>query len=161
MSEVAVENINVADILGNADAEARVATVKAALEADPEVSLLVKAAETVEDVYEIVKKFSTATLEQVKVLFRKTVDYYQEAKAVLSDEMLDNVVGGWSLARFWRENKALIIGGAVFVASVAVGAIAGFCTAGPLGAAAGALGGAAAGVALAAIAGKVVNALDK
>ncbi len=142
MSEVAVENINVADILGAEGATEQVEQVKAALEADPEVSLLVKAAETVEDVYEIVKRYSKATLEQVKVLFEKTVDYFKETKSVLADEVLDNVVGGWSFSNWWNKNKAFVLGGVVFVACVAAGAVVGAC----LGGAAGALGGAAIGV---------------
>ncbi len=142
MSEVAVENINVADILGVEGATEKVEQVKAALEADLEVSLLVKAAETVEDVYEIVKRYSKATLEQVKVLFEKTVDYFKETKSVLADEVLDNVVGGWSFSNWWNKNKAFVLGGVVFVACVAAGAVVGAC----LGGAAGALGGAAIGV---------------
>ncbi len=134
MSEVAVENINVADILGVEGATEKVEQVKAALEADPEVSLLVKAAETVEDVYEIVKRYSKATLEQVKVLFEKTVDYFKETKAILADEVLDNVVGGWSLSSWWNKNKAFIVGGVVLVACVAVGTVVGAVTGGVAGA---------------------------
>ncbi len=134
MSEVAVENINVADILGAEGATEKVEQVKAALEADPEVSLLVKAAETVEDVYEIVKRYSKATLEQVKVLFEKTVDYFKETKAILVDEVLDNVVGGWSFSNWWNKNKAFIVGAAVLVACVAVGTVVGAVTGGVAGA---------------------------
>ncbi len=134
MSEVAVENINVADILGVEGATEKVEQVKAALEADLEVSLLVKAAETVEDVYEIVKRYSKATLEQVKVLFEKTVDYFKETKAILADEVLDNVVGGWSLSSWWNKNKAFIVGGVVLVACVAVGTVVGAVTGGVAGA---------------------------
>ncbi len=138
MSEIAVENINVADILGAEGAVESVEQVKAAIESDAEVSALVKAAQSVEDVFEIVKKYAKATFEQVKVLFEKTVDYFKETKAALSDEVLDNVVGGWSLSTWWNENKANIIGTTIFLTCVAAGAVIGGCLGGFGGACAGA-----------------------
>lgn len=161
MSEIAVENIDVAGTLAREGVKEKVAQVKEILESVPEVNAMMKAAETVEDVYEIVKNFSTATLEQVKVIFEKTVDYYRQAKAALTDEVLDNVVGGWSFSEFWSDNKGFVVGAAVFVASVAIGATAGACVAGPLGAAAGALGGIFAGVMLGVIAGVATEVICK
>ncbi len=137
MSEAAVENINAAEILGAEGAEEKVEKVKAALEADPEMSLLLKAAETVEDVYEIVKRFSKATFEEVKGIFEQTVDYYKQTKAALSDEMLDYVVGG-SFSSWWNRWKAAIVGGVVFVACVAAGTLIGAAVGGYTGAIAGA-----------------------
>ena len=159
MSEIAVENVDVAGILASDGIQEKVEQVKELMESVPEVNVLMKAAETVEDVYEIVKKFSTATFEQVKVIFEKTVTYYKETKAVLTDEVLDNVVGGWSLSKWWNDYKGFIVGASVFVASVAVGAVAGFCVAGPLGAAAGALGGICAGAILGPISGKITEVI--
>ncbi len=147
MSEIAVENINVAEILGSAQGAEGLEKVEAAIASDPEVGALVKAAQSVEDVYEIVKKFSTATFEQVKVLFKKTVDYFKESKAVLSDEVLDNVAGGMSFGDFWNTYKSGVIGGIVMISCVAIGAIAGACVAG--------VGGAIAGAAIGAIVGGV------
>ncbi len=155
MSEIAVENINVAEILENEKSAEGLEKVKEVLDSDPEVSALVKAAESIEDVYEIVKKFSKATFEQVKVIFQKTVDYFKEAKAELSDEVLDSVVGGWSLSSWWKKNKKDIIGGAVWVACIGIGIAVGACTAG-LG---GALIGGCVGVVGGAVAGGVAYAV--
>ncbi len=160
MSEAAVEHINVADILGAKDAMEQVEKVEAALSADAEVSALVKAAQTVEDVYEIVKKFAKATLEQTKVLFQKTVDYFKETKAVLADEVLDHVSGGWSLSQWWSEHKAKIIAGALVVACVVTGVVVGACTAGLGGAIAGGVIGFYAGLGAGAIGSSVTNAIE-
>lgn len=148
MSEIAVKNINAVEILEAEGAEEKVEQVKAALEADPEVSLLLKAAETVEDVYEIVKRFSKATLEEVKGIFRQTVDYYKQTKAALDDEVLDNVVGG-SFSSWWNKWKSVVVGGVVFVACVAAGVAIGAAVGGYTGAVAGA----AVGIVVGAIAG--------
>ncbi len=145
MSEAAVESIQVVDILKSDGAEEKVEKVKAALEADPEVSLLLKTVETAEDVFEIVKRYSKATLEQVKEIFQKTVDYYKETKAVVSDEVLDNVVGG-SFSSWWNEWKGAIVGGVVFVACVAAGIGIGAACGGYTGAVIGAIVGMATGI---------------
>ncbi len=159
MSEVVIEKIDVAGILSSEGVDEKVEQVKDILESVPEVNVLMKAAETVEDVYEIVKKFSKATFEQVKEIFEQAVDYYKQSKAVLTDEILDNVVGGWSFSQFWSQNKGFVVGAAVFVASIVTGAVAGAVVAGPLGAAAGALGGLVAGVMLGVIAGVATNVI--
>ncbi len=160
MGEVAVENINVAEILNAEGAAERVEQVKAALAADPKASLLMKTAETAEDVYEIIKGFAKATLEQVKVIFQKTVDYYKQAKVELSDELLDNVVGGWSFSSWWNQNKSDIIGGAIFATCLIGGVIIGACTGGLGGAVIGAAAGFAIGATLGGVAGLVTYAVD-
>ncbi len=149
----AVENVNVADILGTADAMQRVEKVKEAISADAEVSALVKAAETVEDVYEIVKRFAKVTLEEMKVLFQKTVDYFKETKAALSDEVLENISGG-GIVDWWNRHKKDIICGAIIVGCVVGGIALGACTGG-LG---GAVLGACAGLVVGAFAGSMVAA---
>ncbi len=161
MSEIAVENIDVAGLLSSKGVDEKVEQVKEILESVPEVNALMKAAETVEDVYEIVKKFSKATFEEVKMIFEKACDYYKETKAVLTDEILDNVAGGFSLSDLWADNKPFVIGASVFLASIVIGATAGAVVAGPLGAAAGALGGLVAGVGLGIIAGVATNIIIK
>ncbi len=148
-NELTVENLDIAKLVANEDAAQATERVKSALEADPEVSVLVKAAETVEDVYEIIKKYSKATLAQVKVLFDKTVDYFKETKAELSDETLDNVVGGWSFSSWWNKNKADIIGWTIVGVACVVGLAVGAVTGG--------VGGAAMGLAVGAVAGLIVG----
>ncbi len=160
MSEVAVENVNVAEIFEKGNGLQCVEEVTATITADPEVGALVKAAQSIEDVYDIVKRFSKATLAQVKALFEKTVDYFKETKAALSDEVLDNVVGGWSLSAWWNKNKADIIGGTIFVACIVGGIIIGAATGGVGGAVVGAAAGFVVGATLGGVAGAVVAIVD-
>ncbi len=161
MSEIAVENINVAEILGAEKAAEGVEKVTAVLKADPEVGALVKAANSIEDVYEIVKKFSKATFEQVKVIFQKTVDYFHESKAELSDAVLDNVVGGWSLSSWWNKSKAEVIGVAVWVACIGIGVAVGACTGGLGGALVGGCVGVVAGIIVGSVAYGVTGIIDE
>ncbi len=161
MSEIAVENVNVADILGHEEAEAGLEKVKAALEADPEISALMKVADTIEDVYEIVKRFSKATFEQVKVLFKKTVDYLKETKAILSDEVLDNVSGGWFLSDWWHKAKSTVVGTVIMVSCIVAGTVAGACVGGLGGAVCGACVGALAGAAIAYTTCEIIDSVEK
>ncbi len=161
MSEIAIENVNVADILGTEQGAEGLEKVKAALEADREMSLLMKAADTLEDVYEIVKKFSTATFEQVKVLFKKTVEYFKGAKAELSDEVLDNVSGGWSFSAWWKEAKATIVSSTIMVSCIVAGTVVGACVGGVGGAMAGAAVGAMVGGVIAYTTATIMDAVNK
>ncbi len=156
MSEVTAENINVADIFAVEGAERSAEKIESIITADPKMSALMQAAETVEDVYEIVKKFAKVTLEQLKVLFQKTVDYYQQTKAALADELLDNVVGG-SFSSWWSEHKRAVIGWTIFGACVVGGIIAGAIAAGPIGAVAGAIGGVATGASVAVVVNSMIS----
>ncbi len=159
MSEVAVEDINVAEIYTVPGADRCVEKIKALVEADPESSALMQTAETVEDVFAIVKKFAKVTLEQLKVLFDKTVDYLKETKAALSDEVLENVVGG-GFSDWWNRNKRAVIGWSIFGACVIGGIIVGACTAGLAGAAVGLMGGAVAGGCIAAVVNTVIDVFE-
>lgn len=156
-----IEKIDVAGILSSEGVDKKVEQVKDILESVPEVNVLMKAAETVEDVYEIVKKFSKATFEQVKEIFEQAVDYYKQSKAVLTDEILDNVVGGWSFSSWWNKNKADIIGGAIFATCVIGGVIIGACTGGLGGAVVGAAAGLVIGAAAGGAAGLITYIVDK
>lgn len=156
-----IEKIDVAGILSSEGVDKKVEQVKDILESVPEVNVLMKAAETVEDVYEIVKKFSKATFEQVKEIFEQAVDYYKQFKAVLTDEILDNVVGGWSFSSWWNKNKADIIGGAIFATCVIGGVIIGACTGGLGGAVVGAAAGLVIGAAAGGAAGLITYIVDK
>ncbi len=134
MSELTAEKLNVAALMANEEVAKSVETVKKAILEDPETGKLVDAAESIEDVFALVKKFANVTLEQVKVIFNKAVAYYKGAKAALADEVLDNVVGGWSLSAWWNKNKADIVGFTIWGACILGGAIAGAVVGGPGGA---------------------------
>ena len=102
---------------------------QAVIEADPVAMKLIDAAKTVEDLYEATKRFIQMKLEDFKVVFQNTFAYFSSEKAELSDEILDDVAGGWSLSSVFSSisKKALciagcVIGGAICVAGCALGA---------------------------------------
>ncbi len=159
MSELTVENINVAEMYTVPGADRSVEKIKNLIDADPEASALIETAETVEDVFAIVKKFAKVTLEQLKVIFEKTVDYFKESKAVLADELLDNVVGG-GLFDWWKKNRRDIVGWACFGACVLGGIIIGACTGGIGGAVVGAIGGGLAGATVGAVVNSVIDVFE-
>ena len=127
---VTVENINIAAIMDSEAGKKAEAKLTEVMEANPVVSKLVKAAETVEDVYQIAKEYFTMKFEDFKVLFERTVNYFKESRTELSDEVLNNVVGGWSFSSFWNEYKEKIIKTAFVVACAAAGAAIGVMTGG-------------------------------
>ncbi len=102
----------------------------ASVQQDSALMKIIDAAKTVEDMFEITKTFCKVTFEQFKSLFQQAADYLSSDKAVLADEMLDDVVGGWSLSSWFSSNVEKI---------KCVGAIAGAFV---LGATFGVLGGA-------------------
>ena len=100
---------------------------------------LIDAAKTVEDLYEATKRFIKMKFEDFKVVFQNTFSYFSSAKAALSDEILDDVAGGWSLSSVFSSisKKALciagcVIGGAICVAGCVLGAAI-VATTGPIG----------------------------
>ena len=161
MGEIAVENINIAEIMSAEGAAENVEKVKVALEADPEMGPMLRGAQTVEDVYHIVKRFSKATFEQVKVILKKTMEYYRRAKAELSDEVLENVSGGWSFSAWWKEAKSVIVSSTIMVSCIVAGAVVGACVGGVGGAIAGAAVGAMAGGVIAYTTATIMDAVNK
>ncbi len=132
-----VENVDVAKMLSVEGADKSVDDMVAAMEENPAVKKLMDAAETLEDMYHVVKEYLAIKLEDFKVLFDKTVDYFKETKAALSDDVLDNVVGGgfWDCVGKWRKE---ILAVTVLVGSVVECTLIGAAIGGPAGAACGA-----------------------
>ncbi len=123
--------------------------VLSAIEKDAEAMKLIEAASTVEDMYEATKRYLKIAFEDFKKFFACTVEYFTSQKAVLNDEMLDNVVGGWSISGFFNSisEKAkciacVVVGAAVCVAGGAL-ALTSIALGGPVGAAIGGLAGTA------------------
>ncbi len=126
-TEINVEKINVAALMATEDAQQAKAKFEALVHADPKANALLAAAESVEDVYQVIKRFIDVTLDQVKAAFHKTMDYFKGSKVELDDDTLDNVVGGWSLSSWWNKYKDAVtmVTGVVLIASmgVALGAV--------------------------------------
>ncbi len=96
------------------------AQVQEVLEADAETASLIEKAESEADMWEVFKKYVSAPVAYFKELFQRVTDYFKADKAALSDEMLDNVVGGWSFSNFWNKYKKTIITAAVVVGATAL-----------------------------------------
>ena len=131
---VTVENINVAEVMDREGAKEAAEKLLDSMEKNPAIAKLLDAAETVEDAYEVAKNYLKMKLEDFKVLFNKTVDYFKEAKTALSDEMMDNIVGGSWFSNFWESSKRSIISTLIVVGATVAGAAIGFAVGGFAGA---------------------------
>ena len=155
--------MNMAMAMENADVRQQSKELLAKLEADPVVNGMMEAAETIEDMYEIAKRYVTMRLEDFRQLFEEAMDYYKGAKVELDDDTMEYVVGG-SWKSFWNTFKkvaltAVIVAGVGLLCAVTAGAAAAGVaavaavatgtavgTAAATGAVTGAIGGAVAGV---------------
>ncbi len=147
MSEsITVENVDVAKVMSAKGAGEAVARLQEMMEENPAVKKLMDAAQTVEDMYEVAKAYIEVKLEDFKVLWNKTVDYFKESKAALPDEVMDSVVGGWSISGFFNKWKKEIIATTIAVGCMVGGIVIGAALGGWVGAAAGAVAGAAVGI---------------
>ncbi len=93
--------ITFGDMMADEQMQQKMDTLVEAMEKDPVMMKIVEAAKTVEDMYEITKSFIKVTFEDFKKVFRQVTDYFSSDKAALSDEILDDVVGGWSLSNLF------------------------------------------------------------
>ncbi len=118
-------NVDVAKLMRVDGAKDLVAKVEEFLDADPVAKKLMQVAETVEDVYEVAKKCLKITLDEFKIIFDKTVNYFKEEKTVLPDELMDNVVGGGWWSDFWNNNKHAIVCTSIMVGCCVAGAVIG------------------------------------
>ncbi len=109
------------DMMADEMMQQKMDTLVEAMEKDPVMMKIVDAAKTVEDMYEITKSFIKVTFEDFKKVFHQVTDYFSSDKAVLSDEILDDVVGGWSLSSWFSSNMekikcvAACVGGAALM----------------------------------------------
>ncbi len=138
MAELTVENVNISEIMSVPGAPEKVEQFIEAMDENPAVKKLVDAAQSVEDVYHIAKEYIQMKLEDFKVLFEKTVAYFKNEKAALPDEVMDSVVGGWSLSEWWNKWKRPIVASCILVGCVVGGALIGGAVGGGPGAVVGA-----------------------
>ncbi len=103
------------------DMEKTKETIKQAQEiltGDAETAALIEKAESEEDLYEVFKKYVTIPAQYIKTLLHEVTEYFKADKVALSDETMDNVVGGWSFSNFWKTYKSVIISAAIVVCVV-------------------------------------------
>ncbi len=137
------------ELMENETVKKGAADVMAAIEKDAEGMKLIDAADTVEGLYEATKRYLKITWEDFKKVFASTMDYLTSSKTALQDEVLDNVVGGWSFNSWFSSLSkkvqcvaCIVVGATLAVASGAL-AVTAVVFAGPVGAAVGGLAGVA------------------
>ncbi len=141
------KTISYQEFMENETVKKSTGEVLEAIKKDPVAMKMIDAAKTVEELYEATKRFITVAWEDFKKVFANTFAYYSSPKAALEDEVLDDVVGGWSFSGFFNSISkkatciaAVVVGAAVVVAGAAL-ALTCVAVAGPVGAAVGALAG--------------------
>lgn len=125
------------DFLHAEDTKERALKVQEVLEKDPAVKAELDAASSVEDLYEVFKRYLVMKLEDFKKLCTRSTDSFRKEKMALSDETMDAVVGGWSLWGFVEKYKTVIIATAIVVGcavtagalGAGLGAVVGVCAA--------------------------------
>ncbi len=147
--------IDMAAIMENPDSRRELAEFQERMESLPEVRAMMKAASSIEDAYEVAKKFVKVKFELFKEMCMDAWTYFAEDKTMLADEVLDDVVGGsnW-FTRCWEKCKGTIITAAVVAVCVVGGAVTGAV----IGCGVGGLPGIFAGAAIGTIAGASVGA---
>ncbi len=137
---------NVALVMKDRTAAAEIRNLQAYMEADTVVNKLMEAAETVEDMYEVAKRYIQIKFEDFRQAFNEAMDYLKGSKVELDDDIMECVAGGFSWGGLWNTLKKVAV--AVAVGAVVVGACV--VTGGVAGAVLGATVGAIAGTGVAA-----------
>ena len=146
--------MNVAVAMENVEAREQAQEILTKIQANPAVNALLEDAETVEDMYEVAKRYIDMNREEFRNAFEAAINYYNNTKQELDDDTMECIVGGsWS----WSTVKKIALGVAIAVGVAAACAV----TAGAAGAAVGAFGALVAGtsVATGATAGAATGAL--
>ena len=137
------------EFMENETVKKETAELLSVIEQDVEAMKLIDAADTVESLYEATKRYVQLAWEDFKKVFSDAMGYLSSAKTVLQDEVLDNVVGGWSFSGFFNSLSkkvqcvaCIVVGATLAVASGAL-AVTSVVFAGPVGAVVGGLAGVA------------------
>ena len=144
-----------------ADAEAKnyIEAVQSKMEENAEVNALLEKASSLEDLFEVAKKYVTMKFEAFKAICHDAFAYFgKEDKVALSDETMDAVVGGGWFGNLWNKCKKVVtavavgvVAAAAFAGMAAIGVATGGVAFGVLGASlliggSGAIGGISAGI---------------
>lgn len=138
--------IDMEAIMTNPEARRDLQNFQEHLESLPEIRPLMEAAKSIEDAYEVAKKFVTVKYEIFKQMCMDALGYFAEDKMTLADATLDEVVGGsnW-FTECWEKCKGTVITVAVMGVCVVAGAVGGAVIGCGLGGFAGMAAGAAVG----------------
>ncbi len=116
-----VEEIDVAQIMSVDTAKEAADKLEEVLTSDPEMNAMIESTKSVEDVFDVVKRFIKITLDEFKVVFQKTVDWFTKEKAEIPDEMLDSVSGGGFWSNLWDKIKKPVVAIGIIASCTAAG----------------------------------------
>ncbi len=127
---------NVAAVMNDSVAVAEIKRFQATMEADPVVGRLMEAAETVEDMYKVAKRYIQIKFEDFHQIFNEAMDYFKGSKVELDDEVMECVVGGrWKGWKIFKKIAMVAVAAAIAVGVVAAAAVTGGVACGLVGAA--------------------------
>ena len=132
---------NVALVMKDRATAAEIKNLQAYMEADTVANKLMEAAETVEDMYEVAKRYIQIKFEDFRQVFNEAMDYFKGSKVELDDEVMECVAGGFSWSKLWNTVKKVAIAAAVGVAVVGACVVTGGVAGAVLGATVGAIAG--------------------
>lgn len=124
-NNVAAVDVNIAEMMSNQENQSAAEKLQAAMEANPVLSQLMDAAQTVDDMYQVVKECVAIKIEDFRILMDKTINYFKGDKVKLDDELLDCVDGGGWFGDFWNKHKRTICAVVVVAGMAVLGAAAG------------------------------------
>ena len=139
-------SINVAAIMEDTQSRATIDQIQEAMSRDTVVDKMIEAAQTVEDLYQVVMRYGSMKFEEFKALCSDVMDYFRGPKVALDDEIMDAVVGGGFWGNLWNKCKTVVaaVGAGIVVGALAAGLV---LSAAPLALTAAAVVGVVAGVA--------------
>ena len=119
--------VNMEALMADAEAKNYIETVQSKMEENAEVNALIEKAASLEDLFEVAKKYVTMKFEAFKAICHDAFAYFgKEDKVALPDETMDAVVGGSWLGNLWNKCKKVVTAvavGVVLGGIVAAGAV--------------------------------------
>ncbi len=132
MNSVAINNIDIAQIMSREDYQNAVEELQAALDVNPAISRMIDTAQSLEEMYESLKEYMSLKLEDFKVVFAKALAYIVPPKTRLEDDTMDCVAGGGYL-HDWKDLQVNIKKAAICAAILAGLLIVGTATGAAIG----------------------------
>ena len=124
MAAVALENVDVAEVLSRKESKEFVEKFEAVLSQDAEAARIMESSTGIEGMYKVVSRYFEMKFEDFKTVCHKAVSYFTEAKARLADDDMDCVVGGgifdW-IKKQWTHVASIVAG--VGIAAVGAGLV--------------------------------------
>ena len=113
--------VNMEAMMADAEAKKYLENVQSEMEKNEEVNQMMDAASSLQDLFEVAKKYVVVKFEQFKAICKDAFAYFsKDDKVVLSDDTLEAVVGGGWFGDLWNKCKKAVVAVAVGVVTAAV-----------------------------------------